>query len=82
VSERGVKNFARAIVLAPRNGEMTGRAAIGAHHFGLLVQDEQIVNFRRVIFLELINLLQRNLPQFFQMCRGRIVRVLIQTFHV
>src|ERR1039458_3263617 len=76
MAERGVENFSVAVRLAPRNGEMSGGTV-----FRMLVEDEQVVNLRRVVVLKLVNLLLRNRPGFAEMRRGRVLRVLVQTFH-
>jgi len=55
---------------------MPGRTVLG-----MLVENEQIMHFRRVVIFELINLLLRNCPLRRQMRGGWVLLVLIQALH-
>src|SRR5258706_3329414 len=70
MTERGVENFSSAVILAPAYAIMSRFSAVG-----ILLQNQQVMHFRRIIILELINLLLRNRPHFRQVRRGRVGRV-------
>src|SRR6266850_458345 len=59
VTQRCVEHAALAVIFAPGNAIMTGGTA-----FGMLVHDQQVVDFRLVIIFELINLLLLDRPGF------------------
>ena len=56
--------------------------ASGKRTLRFLVEDQQVMHLRRVVILELVNFLLRNLPLLRQRRGGGILRVLVQAISI